>query len=309
MILNTGNRTDIPAFYSTWLRNRIREGYACVRNPYYPEQILRYKISPDVVDLIAFCTKNPSPMIPYMDELSAFRQFWFVTITPYGKDIEPGVPDKTEVMDAFRALSTIVGARCIGWRYDPVFISDKYTVQYHLDAFEKMCAYLAGYTHRVVFSFIDLYEKTKKNFPEARRVSAGDRRVIGSAFSEIAKTYDMKLYTCLEGSDMAPYGIDTDGCMTKQVLEEVMGEELIVPAAAASAREGCRCILGNDIGAYNTCRHFCKYCYANYNRQAVLDNSAGHDPASPLLIGTPQPGDIIKNVRQIRYRTGQLKLF
>lgn len=38
MILNTGSRTDIPAFYSDWFYNRIQEGYCLVRNPYYPEQ-------------------------------------------------------------------------------------------------------------------------------------------------------------------------------------------------------------------------------------------------------------------------------
>ena len=31
MIINTGCRTDIPAFYSKWFMNRIREGYVLVR--------------------------------------------------------------------------------------------------------------------------------------------------------------------------------------------------------------------------------------------------------------------------------------
>ena len=308
MILNTGNRTDIPAFYSEWFYNRLQEGFVLSRSPYAPEQVFRYRIDPDVVDVISFCTKDPAPMLPRMQELSGFRQFWSVTVTPYGKEIEPGVPDKEKVLDAFRELAGIVGKNCTCWRYDPIFLSDVYTAEFHIRAFEKMASFLTGYTERVVISFIDLYEKTKQNFPEVKEVPAADRLLIGETFSGIARRCHMKLHTCLEGTDLACFGIDTGGCMTKQVLEEALGEELRVPASAENAREGCRCLLGGDIGAYNTCRHFCRYCYANYDRESVLRNSRQHDPASPLLIGHLKPGDRVMDAKQIRWRTGQLKL-
>ena len=89
MIINTGQRTDIPAFYSDWFANRLTEGFVCVRNPYYPEQVSRYRLDPSVVDCIGFCTKNPEPMFQYSDLLKEYGQYWFVTITPYGRDIEP----------------------------------------------------------------------------------------------------------------------------------------------------------------------------------------------------------------------------
>lgn len=108
MILNTGMRTDIPAFYSEWFMNRIRAGYVLVRNPYRQDWITRYELNPDVVDCISFCTKNPAPMLKHLDELSCFKQFWFVTITPYGKDIEPNVPPKEQVMQDFITLSKAV---------------------------------------------------------------------------------------------------------------------------------------------------------------------------------------------------------
>lgn len=114
MIINTGCRTDIPAFYSEWLMNRIHEGYVLVRNPYYPEQVIKYRLDPSVVDGMDFCTKNPKPMLKYLDELDKFRQYWFVTITPYGKDIEPVVPDKEEVIESFKKLSEHVGENCVG---------------------------------------------------------------------------------------------------------------------------------------------------------------------------------------------------
>ena len=72
MIINTGQRTDIPAFYAEWFANRLKEGLVCVRNPYNPNQVSRYLLDPSVVDVIGFCTKNPSPMFPYMELLKAY---------------------------------------------------------------------------------------------------------------------------------------------------------------------------------------------------------------------------------------------
>lgn len=308
MILNTGNRTDIPAFYSEWFMNRIREGYALSRSPYAPQILYRYRLDPDLVDVLVFCTKNPGPMLKHLQELSSYRQFWAVTITPYGKDIEPHVPDKTEVMRSFRALSEAVGPERVCWRYDPILISGQYPLEKHLDSFAEMASFLSGYTARAVISFIDLYEKTRRNFPEVKEVLPEDRLRIGKSFSEIAASHGMKLHTCLEGEDLACFGIDTSGCMTRRVLEEAIGEELTVPASAENSRDGCRCLLGGDIGAYNTCRHFCRYCYANYDRETVMRNSRMHDPYSPLLVGHVLASDEIRDVKQESWLTGQLRL-
>ncbi len=187
MILQTGFRTDIPAFYSKWFVNRLKAGFVLVRNPYNPQAVTRYEINPDVVDLIGFCTKNPAPMLPHMDLLRPYGQYWFVTITPYGPEIEPHVPPVDAVLRDFIALSEIVGVNSIGWRYDPIFLSDTYTVERHLAAFEQMAAQLAGYTKTCVISFIDLYEKVRRNFPEVRPVPRAEREQLGRAFVEIGK--------------------------------------------------------------------------------------------------------------------------
>ena len=135
MIIQTGMRTDIPAFYSEWLLNRIREGYVLVRNPYHPAQVTRYSLSPKVVDLMAFCTKNPHPLLSHMEALSSYGQYWFVTITPYGRDVEPNVPDKMQVMEDFKHLSEAVGIDGVGWRYDPIFIDENHTAGWHISEF------------------------------------------------------------------------------------------------------------------------------------------------------------------------------
>ena len=115
MIINTGQRTDIPAFYSEWFAKRLRAGFVCVRNPYDPQQVSRYRLDPSVVDVIGFCTKNPAPMFAHMPLLREYGQYWFVTLTPYGRDIEPNVPDKHRLLDDFRRLSDLVGVQSIGW--------------------------------------------------------------------------------------------------------------------------------------------------------------------------------------------------
>lgn len=151
MILHTGNRTDIPAFYSRWFSERLKAGYVMVRNPY--------------------------------------NQYWFVTITCYGKDIEPNVPEKSHIMQSFKQLSSIVGANNVAWRYDPIFIDDVYTLDRHFERFNSMASQLSEYTNTCVISFIDLYEKVKRNFPEIRRVSTSERLKIGQEFSSIGKKY------------------------------------------------------------------------------------------------------------------------
>lgn len=299
MIINTGMRTDIPAFYHEWLINRIREGFVLVRNPYNPSQVTRYSLSPEVVDLIAFCTKNPAPMLEHMDVLKPYGQYWFVTITPYGKDIEPNVPDKQKVMEDFRMLSDIVGIDCVGWRYDPIFVDDRRSVEWHIDQFEQMAEMLSGYTKTCVISFIDLYKKVERNFPEAREVYQKDRLTIGKAFIEIAKRHGITIRPCAEGNDLEAYGADCSGCMTVKTFETALQERLDVPRQSRNQRNNqCACLLGTDIGAYDTCSHLCRYCYANTNAAFVKENRKKHDPMSPFLIGNSQPGDVIHVAKQ-----------
>ncbi len=297
MIINTGQRTDIPAFYARWFANRLKDGYVCVRNPYNPEQVSRYRLDPSVVDVIGFCTKNPAPMFQYMELLKDYGQYWFVSLTPYGRDIEPNVPDKHQLIEDFKRLSGIVGIDSVGWRYDPIFLSDRYTMEYHISAFEQIAAALDGYTGTVVISFIDLYPKVRRNFPEAREVSKEDRIIIGRKIIEIAKSHGMTVKPCAEGNDLAPFGADCSGCMKISDYERAIGKNLDVPKKKG-ARPECACYLSCDIGAYNTCRHFCRYCYANAERTKVIEQSGLHDPESPFIIGNYMKNDKIHDVPQ-----------
>jgi hypothetical protein len=309
MIIQTGMRTDIPAFYSKWFLQRLQEGFVLVRNPYNQSQVTRYSLNPEVVDLIAFCTKNPAPLLPHMDVLKPYGQYWFVTITPYGKDVEPNVPDKEKVMEDFKRLSDMVGVDSMGWRYDPIFIDDKHTEQWHVSEFEKMAKNLSGYTKSCVISFIDIYKKVERNFPNAKEVSQKQRISLGKELIKIANNYGMTIRPCAEGNDLAIYGADCSGCMTVNTFETALHCHLDVPKRKTNQRNGdCACLLGVDIGAYDTCGHLCKYCYANSNAKLVKENMKRHNPMSPFLLGNSMEGDVIHEAKQKSWIDRQMRL-
>lgn len=308
MILNTGSRTDIPAYYSDWFYNRIKAGYVYARNPYYPSQITKYLLKPEVIDIMVFCTKNPLPMLDRISLLSEFDTFWFVTITPYGKEIEPYVPPKEQVIRSFQQLSTLVGSERMSWRYDPIFITDQYSIDYHIEQFAQMAKALSGHTSQCVVSFIDLYEKTKRNFRGIRSVTTEAQEILISAFSQIAKENGLQIHLCCENVRLVRENVDADGCLSKAVLENALGCKLNVPKKKA-ARSECSCLLGADIGAYNTCGHGCLYCYANYDKETVTKNMRSHNVSSPLLIGDITENDVIKPAEQKSWKDGQLDIF
>ena len=297
MIINTGCRTDIPAFYSKWLINRVRSGYVMVRNPYNPNQVTKYSLDPNIVDCLAFCTKNPEPILKYLDELNKYRQFWFVTITPYKKDIEPNVPDKEKVIESFKKLSKYVGINSIAWRYDPIFINNEFTVSKHIESFKKIAEKLKGYTKDCTISFVDLYEKVKRNAPDIKPPSKKEQIEIAKAFVKIGKENDITIHGCCEGNFLSEYGVDCKGCMSQEIVEKSIGTTLN-PPKKKNIREGCNCLMGNDIGSYDSCGHLCKYCYANSNKRLVKENMKKHIETSPFLIGKEEPGDKVTEAKQ-----------
>ena len=307
MIINTGSRTDIPAFFSEWFLNRVEEGFVCTRNP-YNDDIYKYPLDSKIIDCLCFCTKNPKPMLKHSDKLNDFNQFWFVTITPYGRDIERNVPSFKRVIKSFKELSETLGVNKVSWRYDPIFITEKYSLDFHIDLFEEMASELHTFTDDCTISFIDLYQKVLRNFPEAREVTRQEQLTIGENFARIADDYDIQMKTCVEGTLLDRFGFDSSGCMTQNVIEKAIGNNLKIPKGKYRIRE-CDCIFGRDVGAYNTCLHGCKYCYANSNMKLVKKNQKLHNPDSPLLIGEVKEGDVVKEINEPSFIDTQTRLF
>lgn len=291
MILNVSGRTDIVAFYSEWFMNRYKEGFVDVRNPYNAKMISRIYF--EDVDAILFCTKNPIPILNHLKEIDKPILF-HVTLTPYKKDIEPNVPDKTLVIEAIKKLSEIIGIDNLYVRYDPIFLSDKYNIEYHKKAFEKMCSLLDGCVNKIIVSFIDDYKNVRNNEKSLcyRAFNEEDYKAIGNSFSESARKYNMTVQTCFEDRNLVEYGFVKGECLSHELAYKMTGKTY--KKWTARKEKKCNCVQMVDIGDYNSCKHFCKYCYANYDEKKVNNNFNNHDSNSSVLIGTIQDDDIIK---------------
>ena len=288
MILNVSGRTDIVAFYTSWFMKRYKEGFVDVRNPFNFKLVSRIYF--DDVDLIMFCTKNPTPILPYLKEIHKPILF-HVTLTPYKKDIEPNVPPKGLVIESIKKLSETLGRENVCVRYDPIFLSDKYNIEYHKKAFDNLCFLLNGYVDKIIVSFIDDYKNVRKNMKTLnfRDFNEEDYKEIGLSFSESAKKNNMTVQTCFEDKNLTEYGFVKGECLSLELAYKMTGKIF----KCWKARK-CKCAEMVDIGVYNSCKHFCKYCYANYDEKKVNDNFSKHDPNSSLLIGNLEKDDMIK---------------
>ncbi|HIU24869.1 MAG TPA: DUF1848 family protein, partial [Candidatus Copromorpha excrementigallinarum] len=110
MIISASRRTDIPAYYSEWFFNRLKEKYVLVRNPVNIHQISKIDLSPEVVDGIVFWTKNPTPMLNRLEELEKYNFYFQFTLTAYGPEVETELPSKNKVIiPSFQRLSKAIG--------------------------------------------------------------------------------------------------------------------------------------------------------------------------------------------------------
>lgn len=287
MIISASRRTDIPTFFSEWFYNRIKEGYLYVRNPMNAHQISKIVLSPDVVDCIVFWTKNPIPMIDRLDELHEYNYYFQFTLTGYGKDIEANLPDKKlSLIPAFQRLSNKIGKKRVIWRYDPIVFTNRYTPDYHLNAFKQIAEALNGYTEKCVISFVDIYAKNKSNMKviDAYELSKEELEIFARKMSEIAGSNGIKLATCAEKIDLSKYGIEHNCCIDKALIEEIIDCSLNVSKDHVQRVE-CGCVESIEIGTYNTCQNGCRYCYANYSLDSVIKNCKQYDPNSPILCG------------------------
>lgn len=314
MIISASRRTDIPCCCSDWFFNRLKEGFLYVRNPVNPRQVSKVSLSPELVDCIVFWTKNPIPMLRRLDELKGYAYYFQFTLTGYGADLEPGLPSKREeLIPAFRELAQMLGSERVIWRYDPIFIGGGYTAEYHTKAFEEIARQLRGCTEQAVISFGDLYEKTKRNtkdFP----IEPPDEPTISylaERFSTAAKENGMRLVTCAEQADLSAYGIGHGSCIDAELAGRICGAKLECPAerSQGQGRKDCGCAESVDIGAYDTCRLGCRYCYANADTEAVRRRAEAYNSDSPILCDELRETDHVTERRMKSRKSAQISMF
>ena len=224
-----------------------------VRNPMNVHSVSKVALSPEVVDAFVFWTKNPLPLMKRLDELAEYLYYFQFTLTGYGKDIEPGLPDKKQaLLPAFKELAAKTGRQRVIWRYDPIFFSSRYSAEYHLECFEALAAELSGSTERCVISFMDEYRNTKRNAQKLSAVSYSSEEIYAFAarLAKIADKYGLKLQTCAETEDFTPLGITASACIDKDLIENIGGFKLKA-GKDKNQRPECCCAASIDIGAYN----------------------------------------------------------
>ncbi len=282
--------------------NRLREGHVLVRNPIASDVVYKIDLNPGKVGCIYFMTKDPRPMMQFLDEIKdmGHRVIFQVTMNPYGRDVEPNVPDIADISDAFKEISRKIGKDRMVWRYDPVLFGRRYDTSYHERKFNLLCKELSGYTERCIFGFLDEYDKFEGSAIAGSLKSPSKTQK--DAFMEMAgKTayeYGIKLSLCCSPDKDPGHGIDSRGCIDRETL---ISAGIPFDDIPGNIREGCRCVKNIDIGAYDSCLHDCVYCYAN-KISSDMRSRRSYDPDSEMLHGTLRDTDQIKELTEKRSR-------
>ena len=310
MIISASRRTDIPAYYSDWMINRINERYVYVRNPKNIHQVSKINLDPEVVDCIVFWSKNPKPILDKIQHFNIYAYYFQFTLNPYDNDIETKLPAKEDIINTFKKLSDITGPQRVIWRYDPVLLNDRYTINYHIDKFMELACQLKGYTEKVTFSYIDFYKKITENINShcIKEITFEEKNIIAENFSKIAYENNFRIDTCAEDIELSQYNIGQARCIDDRLIAEIIGNGLSIEKDK-NQRPECGCVCSVDIGEYNSCPNGCIYCYANYSQKYVINNFTKHNKLSPLLIGDVNNSDVINERKSSGNKILQKDLF
>jgi hypothetical protein len=303
LIISASRRTDIPAFYSDWFMNRVREGSFCRVNPFNSRQVTGFSLKPEHVDAVCFWTKNPRQMMPHLDELDerGLNYYFQFTLNPYDTIFEPFVPPLQELIATFRELARRIGPKRVVWRYDPVILTSATPVDWHLEQANRIAAELDGSTCRLMCSFYDFYGRGEGRLHKAlsgtgidlEDITGSDHRDdlerLARGFRDVGGSNGLQIFSCSEEIDLASFGIAHGACIDGNLIRELFGG---TPATAKDKhqRRACGCVESVDMGIYNTCPYRCSYCYANNNEAMIERNRFRHYPDSSVLIGRHDDG-------------------
>jgi DNA repair photolyase len=312
MIISASRRTDIPAFYSDWFMNRIREGWCQVPNPLNYHQLSLVSLKPEDVTTVVFWSKDPAPLMPHLKELDerGFRYYFQFTLNDYGHDLEPGLPDTGQRLEVFRRLSEQLGSLRVVWRYDPLILSNRTPAEFHLDHFSRLANSLRGFTQRVMVSFVDFYRKTdlrlrpleESGFEFERNADSSlNARTLMKELAQIGKQNSISVFTCAEEADFAGVGVPHGCCIDPELIAKLWSIKVDLKKDPAQ-RSVCLCAVSKDIGINDTCLHGCAYCYATRSHETAKQRYNQHDPNSPALWGQIRPLSIDEQASQFAAR-------
>lgn len=317
VIISASRSTDIPAFYADWFFNRLEKGYCAWTNPFNGVQSY---VSFENMRFVVFWSKNPKPLIPLLHKLDEHGIGYYIqyTLNDYENEkLERGVPLLTDRIDTFKRLVDQIGFGKVIWRFDPLIMTDKITIDDLLRKVEGIGEQLRGYTEKFVFSFADIssYRRVKANLETSLikyvEFEESTMTEMAKGLSDLNKKWGFQLATCAEKLDLEAYGIEHNRCIDDRLMVKYFSHDLklmeflgakIIPADIFNPepqvvfeknnkdkgqRMFCGCIMSKDIGQYNTCPHLCEYCYANSSKAVAVRNHKLHleNPDNENILG------------------------
>ncbi len=283
-IISASRATDIPAFFSEWFFEQLEKGYIEKENPFNRN---KYIISFDKVRVIVFWSKYPKPIIPYLKILDKknINYYFQFTLNDYEEEkFEPFVPSLKERIEIFKELSSQIGKEKVIWRFDPIILTEKTTIEKIIKKIEFIGNEINAFTEKLVISFLDLYPKVKRRFLKysipVKEISINDMHLTAKELQGINRKWGLKIRTCSENIDLTNYDIYPNKCIDDKLMIRLFHNDselmqfleadtyLFQPHNTPSKlkdkgqRKYCNCIVSKDIGKYNTCKYRCLYCYA-----------------------------------------------
>ncbi|MCH5240592.1 MAG: DUF1848 domain-containing protein [Muribaculaceae bacterium] len=262
-ILSVSRATDIPAFYSEWFFNRLKEGYCKWKNPFSGKENI---VSFNSVRFIVFWSKNPAPLIPNLDLLKERNINFYIqfTINDYeAEKFEPSVPALYERIETFKYISKKYGKDSVIWRFDPLIITDKIGIADLIKRIEKIGSEIHSYTNKLVFSFADIstYAKVKSRLIQNNiNYREWDNESMTQFAKEIKnlkgkKGWNLEMATCSEAINLAQYGIIHNSCIDAgQIAKIAYKDEILMNHLGIKIEKVSANLFGDNILPDNTIR-------------------------------------------------------
>ncbi|MDE7402073.1 MAG: DUF1848 domain-containing protein [Muribaculaceae bacterium] len=254
VILSASRATDIPAFYSEWFFNRLERGYCRWRNPFNgADSYVAFKD----VRFIVFWSKDPRPLVHYIDRLEEKGIGCYIqyTLNDYEEEsLEPGVPPLAQRIETFKMLVDKLGKGNVIWRFDPMILTDKISIDNLLEKVRNIGNQLQDYTEKLVFSFADIasYRKVKSNLEKSGINYIEWNEALITEFARKLSVmnrdcgWNFKLATCGEKINLDQFGIQHNRCIDDELITHISWQDkLLMDHLGMKIKTPTPCLFGN----------------------------------------------------------------
>lgn len=304
-ILSVSRRTDIPAYYSNWFKERVLSGNVNVYNTECGG-VINVPLNREYVDRFVFWSRNYKPFInsclPLLKEYDCKYHF---TITGLPKIFEKNTPSVDEAIETFKILSNTVGASNVYWRFDPIVVTVLTPVAEIIRSFKYIAEKLHGYTNLCIAGFVKEYEDVLDRLPSPLiKLSRAERIVLLNTLNNIAKSHGITLRVAqldeaIHNAEGTERVVDAATCVEGGELHKIVSGQHI--------DDECACEATIDLGSYDSCPAECAYCFANTDfeksilrRQEHGNNQQGLPlPMRNLMKQTPKLDPALQTIHKV----------